>query len=165
LQIEAGNFAQSVADALYATGLAANRLEIEITESLLLRDTGTVVATLAALHDLGVRLVLDDFGTGYASLSQLSRFHFDKIKIDRSFVSPPQISAETKAIVRSIAALAHSLGIPSTAEGVETQLQLDQIKADGCTCVQGYYLSRPVPAAAVADVLSRLHHPDALAAA
>ncbi len=165
LQIEAGDFAQNVTRALAATGLPARRLEIEITESLLLRDTGPVTDTLAAIQALGARLVLDDFGTGYASLSQLSRFHFDKIKIDRSFVSPAHISAETKAIVRSIAALAHSLGIPSTAEGVETQTQLDQIMADGCTCVQGYYLSRPVPASAVADVLLRLHHPKTQAAA
>jgi diguanylate cyclase (GGDEF)-like protein len=159
LQIEAGDFTQNVTRALALTGLPARRLEIEITESLLLRDTGPVTNTLAAIQALGARLVLDDFGTGYASLSQLSRFHFDKIKIDRSFVSPVHVSAETKAIVRSIAALAHSLGIPSTAEGVETQSQLDQITADGCTCVQGYYLSRPVPASAVADVLRRLHHP------
>jgi EAL domain-containing protein (putative c-di-GMP-specific phosphodiesterase class I) len=165
LQIEAGNFAQDVTRALTSTGLPAHRLEIEITESLLLRDTGTVTDTLAGIQALGARLVLDDFGTGYASLSQLSRFHFDKIKIDRSFVSPAQISTETKAIVRSIAALAHSLGIPSTAEGVETQTQLDQITADGCTCVQGYYLSRPVPASAVADVLVRLHHPKTQVAA
>jgi diguanylate cyclase (GGDEF)-like protein len=159
LQFEAGDYADAVADALASTRLPARRLEIEITESLLLRDTGTVMATLAALHDQGVRLVLDDFGTGYASLSQLSRFRFDKIKIDRSFVSPPDASAENHAIVRSIAALAQSLGIPSTAEGVETQVQLDQIKLDGCTCVQGYYLSRPVPASAVPDVLARLHQP------
>jgi diguanylate cyclase (GGDEF)-like protein len=165
LQIEAGDFAQKVTLALSATGLAAQRLEIEITESLLLRDTGTVTNTLAAIQSLGARLVLDDFGTGYASLSQLSRFHFDKIKIDRSFVSPSRISAETKAIVRSIAALAQSLGIPSTAEGVETKSQLDQITADGCTCVQGYYLSRPVPASAVSDVLARLHHPKTRVAA
>jgi EAL domain-containing protein (putative c-di-GMP-specific phosphodiesterase class I) len=159
LQFEAGDYADAVADALASTCLPARRLEIEITESLLLRDTGTVMATLAALHEQGVRLVLDDFGTGYASLSQLSRFRFDKIKIDRSFVSPPDASAENHAIVRSIAALAQSLGIPSTAEGVETQVQLDQIKSDGCTCVQGYYLSRPVPASAIPDVLARLHQP------
>ncbi len=164
LQFEAGDYAESVADALMQTRLPAHRLEIEITESLLLRDTGTVMATLAALHALGVRLVLDDFGTGYASLSQLSRFRFDKIKIDRSFVSAPTATTENHAIVRSIAALAQSLGIPSTAEGVETQLQLDQIKADGCTCVQGYYLSRPVPASAVPDVLARLHPPPRVAA-
>jgi diguanylate cyclase (GGDEF)-like protein len=164
LQFEAGDYAEAVADALASTRLPARRLEIEITESLLLRDTGTVMGTLAALHAQGVRLVLDDFGTGYASLSQLSRFRFDKIKIDRSFVSAPAASAENHAIVRSIAALAQSLGIPSTAEGVETQLQLDQTKANGCTCVQGYYLSRPVPAGAVPDLLARLHPPPRVAA-
>jgi diguanylate cyclase (GGDEF)-like protein len=156
LQFEAGDYAGLVADTLRETGLAAERLEIEITESFLLRDTGHVLRTLADLHKQGVRLVVDDFGTGYASLSQLSRFRFDKIKIDRSFVSAPVASPENSAIVRSIAALAHSLGIPSTAEGVETETQWEQIKADGCTCVQGYYLSRPVPAIAVRDVLTRL---------
>jgi diguanylate cyclase (GGDEF)-like protein len=164
LQFEAGDFARSVADALASTNLPARRLEIEITESLLLHDTGTVTDTLAALQAQGVRLVLDDFGTGYASLSQLSRFRFDKIKIDRSFVSPQDASAENNAIVRSIAALAQSLGIPSTAEGVETQTQLDHIKAVGCTCVQGYYLSRPVAGHAVNDVLAKLHQPSRVAA-
>jgi diguanylate cyclase (GGDEF)-like protein len=164
LQFEAGDFACSVADALASTGLPARRLEIEITESLLLHDTGTVMDTLAALQALGVHLVLDDFGTGYASLSQLSRFRFDKIKIDRSFVSPRDASAENGAIVRSIAALAQSLGIPSTAEGVETQTQLEHIKAVGCTCVQGYYLSRPVAGHAVNDVLAKLHQPSRVAA-
>jgi diguanylate cyclase (GGDEF)-like protein len=158
LQFEAGDYAGTVADALRDTGLDARRLEIEITESFLLRDTGQVLRTLAGLQAQGVRLVLDDFGTGYASLSQLSRFRFDKIKIDRSFVSAPVEAPENGAIVRSIAALARSLGIPSTAEGVETETQLAQIKADGCTCVQGYYLSRPVPAWAVAEVLARLNH-------
>ena len=165
LQFETGSFAQSVADVLRKTGLAASRLEIEITESLLLRDTGTVMGTLAALHALGVRLVLDDFGTGYASLSQLSRFRFDKIKIDRSFVSPKDASLENSAIVRSIAALGVSLAIPTTAEGVETAKQLEQIKADGCTCVQGYYFSRPVPAKDVGALLTRLNQAEVSQAA
>ena len=159
LQFETGCFARTVADALAETGLPASRLEIEITESLLLRETGTVTETLTALHAMGVRLVLDDFGTGYASLSQLSRFRFDKIKIDRSFVSPIEESIENSAIVRSIAALGQSLGIPTTAEGVETSKQLEQIKADGCTSVQGYYYSRPVPASEVDGMLDRLHRP------
>ena len=146
LQFETGHFARRVAEALAETGLDAARLEIEITESLLLRDTGAVLGTLSALHAMGVRLVLDDFGTGYASLSQLSRIRFDKIKIDRSFVSPIDTSLENSAIVRSIAALGLSLGIPTTAEGVETARQLEQIKADGCTCVQGYFFQ---PAGAV----------------
>ena len=165
LQFETGHFACCVAEALADTGLDATRLEIEITESLLLRDTGAVMGTLAALHAMGVRLVLDDFGTGYASLSQLSRFRFDKIKIDRSFVSPSDTSMENSAIVRSIAALGVSLGIPTTAEGVETAQQLEQIKADGCTCVQGYYFSRPVPSTDVQGLLVRLHHRSVFAAA
>ncbi len=165
LQFETGHFARCVAEALTETGLDARRLEIEITESLLLRDTGAVTGTLAALHEMGVRLVLDDFGTGYASLSQLSRFRFDKIKIDRSFISPIDSSVENSAIVRSIAALGVSLGIPTTAEGVETAAQLEQIKANGCTCVQGYFFSRPVPSADVHNLLVRLHHPPVFAAA
>ena len=114
---------------------------------------------------MGVRIVLDDFGTGYASLSQLSRFRFDKIKIDRSFVSPAESSAENSAIVRSIAALGHSLSIPTTAEGVETAQQLEEIIADGCTCVQGYYFSRPVPSAEVEGLLVRLQRPEMRVAA
>jgi len=159
LQFESGDFAGAVADALASSRLPASRLEIEITENLLLRDTGTVMGTLAALHAQGVRLVLDDFGTGYASLSQLSRFRFDKIKIDRSFISPDDASSQNSAIVRSIAALGHSLGIPTTAEGVETTTQLEQIKADGCTLVQGYVFSRPVPANEVSMLIDRLRCP------
>lgn len=158
LQFETGDFAASVATALDTTGLPAHRLEVEVTENLLLRSTEPVLRTLAALQALGVRLVLDDFGTGYASLSQLSRFHFDKIKIDRSFVTPSEDSLQHSAIVRSIAALGRSLGIPTIAEGVETARQLEQIKADGCTCVQGYYLSRPIPGAEVIGVIERLNH-------
>ena len=156
LQFETGSFASSVAEALSRSGLPARRLEVEVTENLLLRDTGRVLATLAALERMGVRLVLDDFGTGYASLSQLSRFRFDKIKIDRSFVSPAEVSFPNSAIVRSIAALGTSLGIPTTAEGVETATQLEQIKADGCTCVQGYFFSRPVPSVDVSAMMRRL---------
>ena len=161
LQFETGRFARAVADVLRSTGLPPHRLEVEITENLLLQDTGEVMSTLAALHALGVRLVLDDFGTGYASLSQLSRFKFDKIKIDRSFVSPDDDATQNSVIVRSIAALGFGLGIPITAEGVETVAQLDQIKADGCTCVQGYYFSRPVPVTDIEQMLYRLHRPQA----
>jgi diguanylate cyclase (GGDEF)-like protein len=159
LQFETGHFGRSVAHALTASRLPGRRLEIEVTESLLLHDHKSVEATMASLRELDVRVALDDFGTGYASLSQLSRFKFDKIKIDRSFVSPPDLSPEHGAIVRSIAALGTSLGIPTTAEGVETIAQLERIRADGCSCVQGYYFSRPVPADDVPAVIERLHHP------
>jgi diguanylate cyclase (GGDEF)-like protein len=159
LQFETGHFGRSVARALTNARLPGRRLEIEVTESLLLHEQDSVEATMNSLRELDVRLVLDDFGTGYASLSQLSRFKFHKIKIDRSFISPPDVSAEHCAIVRSIAALGTSLGIPTTAEGVETIVQLDRIRADGCSCVQGYYFSKPVPADGVAALLERLHHP------
>ncbi len=158
LQFEAGSFAHSVSRALLAAGLPGHRLEVEVTETLLLHDQQSVETTISDLRALNVRLVLDDFGTGYASLSQLSRFKFDKIKIDRSFISAADASSEHHAIVRSIAALGISLGIPTTAEGVETVVQLDRIRADGCNCVQGYYFSKPVPAAGVAELLQRLHH-------
>ena len=156
LQVESGDFAASVTRALRASGLPAHRLEVEITENLLLRDNGTVLATFAALRDMGVRLVLDDFGTGYASLSQLARFHFDKIKIDRSFISAPEAAAEHAAIVRAIAALGTSLGVPTTAEGVENAAQLARVRENGCTSVQGYYYSRPVPADALPELMARL---------
>jgi predicted signal transduction protein with EAL and GGDEF domain len=165
LQVESGNFAASVARALENAGLPAHRLEVEVTENLLLSHTEQVAATLAAVQALGVRLVLDDFGTGYASLSQLSRFPFGKIKIDRSFVSPAVTSGQHSAIVRSIAALGRSLGIPTIAEGVETANQLEQIKADGCTCVQGYYFSRPIPGADVRHAIDHLGRPASKAAA
>jgi diguanylate cyclase (GGDEF)-like protein len=155
LQVESGGFADAVRAALDESGLAAARLEIEITENLLLRDNGVVGATFAALRAMGVRLVLDDFGTGYASLSQLARFHFDRIKIDRGFISAPDAAAEHAAIVRAIAALGSSLGVPTTAEGVETEQQLARVVQDGCTSVQGYYFSRPVPADAVATLLQK----------
>jgi diguanylate cyclase (GGDEF)-like protein len=157
LQVEAGGFAAMVAGALRRSGLPGHRLEVEITENLLLRDNGTVLATFAALRDLGVRLVLDDFGTGYASLSQLARFHFDKIKIDRSFISSPAAPDGHTAIVRAIAALGLSLGVPTTAEGVETAQQLERVRDNGCTSVQGYFYSKPVPASQIDALLARLH--------
>jgi predicted signal transduction protein with EAL and GGDEF domain len=160
LQVEAGGFAATVARALRDTGLPGPRLEVEITESLLLRDNGTVTETFKALRTLGVGLVLDDFGTGYASLSQLARFHFDKIKIDRSFISSPEAAGEHAAIVRAIAALGISLGVPTTAEGVETVQQLERVRDNGCTSVQGYYYSKPVPASQVGTLLARLHGHD-----
>jgi diguanylate cyclase (GGDEF)-like protein len=165
LQMEAPDFAARVAGILAQTGLPGMRLEIEITENLLLHNGPAVVATLAALRALGIRLVLDDFGTGFASLSQLARFHFDRIKIDRSFVSGPDVTADHAVIVRAIAALGLSLGVPTTAEGVETEQQLEQVRDAGCTSVQGYYFSRPVQAADLPHVLGRRHLPRAPALA
>jgi diguanylate cyclase (GGDEF)-like protein len=161
LQISAGTFADTVAAALAATGLPAHRLEIEITESLFLDAKPVVNATLARLSGMGVHLVMDDFGTGYASLSQLARFRFDKIKIDRSLINTPDAvadhsTADHGTIVRAIAALGTSLSMPITAEGVETLAELNLITDGGCTLVQGYYFSKPVPPEALPALLQKL---------
>jgi diguanylate cyclase (GGDEF)-like protein len=140
---------------LAATGLAARRLEVEITESALIRYEKEALHVLHALRAMGVRVSMDDFGTGYSSLSQLRSFPFDKLKIDRSFVRDLSGSDEAVAVVRAIAALGASLGMTTTAEGVETPEQEAMIRADGCTDMQGYLISRPVPAGDVAALIER----------
>ncbi len=134
-----------VAGALASTGLPGSRLEIEITESVLLRNERPVLKSLHQLRAMDVRVAMDDFGTGYSSLSQLHSFPFDKIKIDRSFVNDCDDVAGQNAIIRAITALGVSLGMATIAEGVETPEQLLRIRAEGCTSVQGYLFSRPVP--------------------
>ena len=133
--------------ALQRSGLPARRLELEITESALLQDSKTVLATLHELRALGLRTALDDFGTGYSSLSYLRSFPFDKLKIDQSFVREMAYRPDCRAIVKSVLDLAHELGMTTTAEGVETEEQLDQLRRDGCTEVQGFLFDRPRPAA------------------
>ena len=122
---------QVIVDALAASGLAPDRLELEITETILLQDSEATLAMLYQLRELGVRIAMDDFGTGYSSLSYLQSFPFDKIKIDRSFVKDIAESAGSLNIVRAVAALAKGLGMPTTAEGVETKEQLDTITLRG----------------------------------
>ena len=141
-----------IADALARSGLQPGRLELEITETILLQDSKDTLAMLYQLRSLGVRIAMDDFGTGYSSLSYLQRFPFDKIKIDRSFVKDIAESAGSLNIVRAVAALAQGLGIATTAEGVETREQLATIKAEGCSEMQGFLFSRPLPA----DEIERL---------
>jgi diguanylate cyclase (GGDEF)-like protein len=138
-----------VAAVLADSGLPPARLEIEITESVLLAEEDRVIAALHALRALGVRVALDDFGTQYSSLSYLRRFPFDKIKIDRSFVRDAAERRECRAIVRSVAGLARELGMAATAEGVETAEHLALACAAGCTEGQGYLIGRPKPAAAL----------------
>ena len=140
--------------ALVSSGLPGHRLEIEITESVLLRNEQTVLATLHRLREMHVRVAMDDFGTGYSSLSQLHSFPFDKIKIDRSFVKDRGDIAGQNAIIRAITALGVSLGMETIAEGVETTGQLDRIRAEGCKSVQGYLFSRPVPVSEVGDFIA-----------
>jgi diguanylate cyclase (GGDEF)-like protein len=144
-----------VAAALGASGLSAHRLEVEITETVLLQDTETTIRSLDELRNLGVRISMDDFGTGYSSLAYLQKFPFDKIKIDRSFVENLAEHPQSIAIVRAVMALSISLGMKTTAEGVETEDQLRTLKEEGCTEVQGFLFSRPVPAAEVAQLLQR----------
>ncbi len=143
-----------IARSLELSGLPGRRLEIEITESVLLREDQLVLETLHRLRDMEVRVAMDDFGTGYSSLSQLHSFPFDKIKIDRSFVKDRGDVVSQNAIIRAITALGLSLGISTIAEGVETSDQLRRIRAEGCTSVQGYLFSKPVPAHEVAGVLA-----------
>jgi diguanylate cyclase (GGDEF)-like protein len=137
---------QAVVNALAATGLPAHRLELEITETAHLMDNEATLAMLHQLRDLGVRIANDDFGTGYSSLSYLQSFPFDRIKIDRSFVKTIAESTGSLNIVRAVAALANGLGIPATAEGVENKAQLDSVRSEGCTEMQGFLLSKALPA-------------------
>jgi EAL domain-containing protein (putative c-di-GMP-specific phosphodiesterase class I) len=155
VQFKSRNLVQAVVSALAASGLPAGRLELEITESVLLQDNEATLTTLHRLRDLGVRIAMDDFGTGYSSLSYLRSFPFDKIKIDQSFVRDLCIKDGTDFIVRAVIGLGASLGMTTTAEGVETEAQLAQLRAEGCDEVQGYLFSRPVPVSEVADVIRR----------
>lgn len=138
---------QAVATALEQTGLAPERLELEITESVLFDESAEALAALEELHRMGIRVALDDFGTGYSSLSYLRRFAFDKIKIDRSFVADLPGAEDSAAIVRAIIGLGRSLKTRVTAEGVETWEQLLMLRAEGCNEAQGYLFSRPLPQA------------------
>jgi diguanylate cyclase (GGDEF)-like protein len=140
-QFQNGSFVDVVRQVLEDTGLKPSRLEIEITESLLLRNTDSNLKTLWGLKELGVRVSMDDFGTGYSSLGNLRSFPFDKIKIDRSFISDLRSSVDAAAIIRAVVSLGRSLGITTTAEGVETRDQLTYLRAEGCSEVQGFYYS------------------------
>ena len=137
------------------TGLKPTRLELEITESLLLNDNEHTLKTLHRLRALGVRISMDDFGTGYSSLSYLRSFPFDKIKIDRSFMRDLKSKGDSLAIIKAVIGLGHSLGMSTTAEGIETEEQLIAVREQGCNEVQGFLFSPPIPAAAVTDMLDK----------
>ncbi|MFL5077466.1 MAG: putative bifunctional diguanylate cyclase/phosphodiesterase, partial [Microvirga sp.] len=143
VQFKNPSLVSSVREALRASGLPAQRLELEITESVLLQNSEATLSVLHELRGFGVKISLDDFGTGYSSLSYLRSFPFDKIKIDRSFVRDLAEKEDCAAIVRAVAGLGASLGITTTAEGVETVEQLALVRAQGCTEAQGYLFSRP----------------------
>ena len=145
----------TVTQALAAARLAPHRLELEITEAVLLQDDEAIVSMLHQLRALGVRIAMDDFGTGYSSLSYLRSFPFDKIKIDRSFIKDIERNRGSAVIIRAIANLGASLGIETTAEGVETEEQLELVRRAGCTEMQGYLVSPPRPAAEIAGLIAR----------
>jgi diguanylate cyclase (GGDEF)-like protein len=152
VQFNSRNLSQIVMSALAATGVEASRLELEITESLLLQDRDTTLATLHQLRDLGVRIALDDFGTGFSSLNYLRAFPFDKLKIDQCFIAGlTDGNEESLAIVRTVARLGTSLGIATTAEGVETEEQLDIARREDFTEAQGYWIGVPKNAAETAE--------------
>lgn len=148
-----GDPAASISNALSRSGLDPQRLEVEVTESLLLDNTNAVAQKLLEIKSLGVRISMDDFGTGYSSLSYLSKFPFDKIKIDRSFVRELPGKPDSIAIIRAISGLGASLGMQTTAEGIETLEQLDVAVAEGCSEVQGFLFSKPRPAKELSDAL------------
>jgi diguanylate cyclase (GGDEF)-like protein/PAS domain S-box-containing protein len=145
---------RTVISALAVSGLPAERLELEITESVLLQDNAANMSMLHDLKALGVRISMDDFGTGYSSLSYLRSFPFDKIKIDQTFVRDILKDSDALAIIKAVLDLGSSLGIVTTAEGVETVEQLNALRDQGCAEIQGYFISRPAPASEIARMLN-----------
>ena len=146
---------------LNETGLAPERLELEITEGVLINDPARALAILQQLKSLGVRIAMDDFGTGYASLSSLQSFPFDKIKIDRSFIAVLGPSEQSRAVVRAVVGLGKTLGIPVIAEGVETETQLLILLQEGCRQVQGYLIGSPEPISFYAGLTQPVDRADA----
>jgi diguanylate cyclase (GGDEF)-like protein/PAS domain S-box-containing protein len=154
LQIRSANLIPTIVNGLATTGVDPSRVEFEITENVLLQESENNLETLHNLRALGVRIALDDFGTGYSSLNYLRSFPFDKIKIDRCFVDEVDTREDCQAIIRAVTGLASSLGMVTTAEGVEREDQLLQLVAQGCVEVQGYYFSKAVPADELTDLRS-----------
>jgi diguanylate cyclase (GGDEF)-like protein len=153
VQFKNGKLYQTVLSALQDSGLPPTRLELEITESLMLADNEPTLETLHKLRALGVRISMDDFGTGYSSLSYLRSFPFDKIKIDRSFIRDLESRGDSLAIIKAVIGLGHSLGMSTTAEGIETEEQLAAVREQGCNEVQGFLFSPPIGAKEVIAML------------
>ncbi|OJU20828.1 MAG: GGDEF-domain containing protein [Alphaproteobacteria bacterium 64-6] len=156
-QLGKGTLPSTVLSALAASGLSPGRLEIEVTETALLNEEAGAIGDLRRLRDMGVRVALDDFGTGYSSLSHLRTFSFDKIKIDSSFVRDAVARPDCAAVIGAVAAVAKRLGVTTVAEGVETQEHLDRVRAEGCTEVQGYLYSRPMPSERDVPIVAALN--------
>lgn len=155
MQFRNGNLVATVSDALRDTGLSPSRLDLEITETILMQESDSTVLVLHQLRDLGVRISMDDFGTGYSSLSYLRSFPLDKIKIDRAFVKDLGVAPASDVIIRSVIDIATTLKMTTTAEGVETREQFERLAALGCSEAQGYYLSKAVPVSQVPELISK----------
>jgi EAL domain-containing protein (putative c-di-GMP-specific phosphodiesterase class I) len=156
VQFQRGGIVATTVSALADAGLSPHRLELEITESVLLDKTDRNLRMLESLRELGVRISMDDFGTGYSSLSYLRTFPFDKIKIDQSFVRSLSRDGRSMTIVSAIAGLGQSFGIPTVAEGVETQDQIECLVMKGCTELQGRFYSMPVPPDEIAAIIAKV---------
>ena len=156
VQFRSKNLVGTVMSAIAASGIAPDRVELEITEAIMLQNNEATLATLHQLRGLGVRISMDDFGTGYSSLSYLRSFPFDKIKIDQSFVRGLNKNKDAIAIIHAVSGLGTSLGMMTTVEGVETTEQLELVRAEGCTEVQGYLFSKPQPASEIPGLLAKL---------
>ena len=152
-QLGSGGLPAQVADILRRTGLPAGRLELEVTETMLISDHGQALDTLHELRDMGVQIACDDFGTGYSSFSYIQNLAFDRIKIDQSFVRELGVNPTAPRIVQAIMALARSLDMQVTAEGVETDQQFAMLRTMGCDEMQGFLLGRPMSAEAVSAAL------------
>jgi len=157
VQLGKGTIPSVVLATLVSSGLSPSRLEIEVTETALLEDERDAIADLRQLRGLGVRVALDDFGTGYSSLAHLTAFPFDKIKIDGSFVRDALRRPDCAAVVRAVAQIGKRLGVTTVAEGVETEAQLQQMRKEGCTEVQGFLHGAPMPSARDAAIVERLN--------
>lgn len=155
-QFKTGDFVRVVGKAIEKSHLPARRLELEITELVLLQDSDTALVLLHQLKDMGISIAMDDFGTGYSSLGYLRSFPFDRIKIDQSFVRDLSKNKESLAILRAVVGLGSSLNVVTTAEGVETQKQIEILRSEGCTDVQGYFFSPPKSAAEMKKLFSSL---------
>jgi EAL domain-containing protein (putative c-di-GMP-specific phosphodiesterase class I) len=159
VQFRDPNFCQAMIDTIRDTGIAPGRVELEITEGVLMQDTVETLEILQKLRDFGTQLAMDDFGTGYSSLGYLSKFRFDKIKIDRDFTARLGEDSDAIAIVRAIVGLTEAFGGKSNAEGVETSAQAEMLRAEGCHEGQGYLFGRPVPGDAFDALVRRAPDP------
>jgi EAL domain-containing protein (putative c-di-GMP-specific phosphodiesterase class I) len=155
-QFMSPDFCRTVRRVLAETNMDPSALILEVTENVFIDDVGRATTLLAELKDLGVRLALDDFGTGFSSLSYLRKLPIDIVKIDQSFIADIGEAATGGAIVAAVTNLAHVLGLQVTAEGVETQVQRDAVRAIGCEAAQGFFYARPMPAAAIGEHLQKV---------